>query len=219
VKSVPCSRRSARATVALVGEGYTWDVFVSYPRVAPIGPWVIDRFVPILETWLNAALPARPKIFVDQQMEVGGHWPSMLADSLRRSKVMVAIWAPPYFGSKWCMSEWHSMRAREQALGPQAPTLVYPLRFFDGETFPAEAKAIQCEDYTSFNRFPPGKTRPRSRLWNDFEQRIQTLSLNLSTRLATAPVWDSAWPLLHSPDPQFDTSLSFDQVSFRKVER
>jgi hypothetical protein len=194
---------------------YAYDLFVSYPRRAPIGDWVNDRFVPLLEKWLGAALPHAPRIFIDRAMESGTHWPSNLAESLLRSKHMLAVWAPPYFGSGWCMSEWQSMKLREQRLGlaaGMASGLVRAIRFFDGETFPADAKAIQADDYTPFNMFPPGKARLNNARFNRFEQAVQQLSLELANRIMASPPWDPTWPTMQSPSPQFDTSLPFEKI-------
>jgi hypothetical protein len=199
--------------------GYEWDVFVSYPRRDPIGPWVHDRFLPLLQRWLNAALPALPKIFVDEQMPGGVHWPSKLADALLRSRYMVAVLAPPYFGSGWCMSEWQTMKAREHKLGlghAGAPGLVRAIRFFDGDTFPAEVKAVQADDYTVYNSFPHGRAALTSRRYREFEKKVQALCGELASRIAAAPPWDSTWPVLRSPDPAFDSSLTFQHVALTR---
>ena len=202
--------------------GYEWDLFVSYPRREPIGPWVHDRFLPLLRRWLGAALPSAPRIFVDQQMANGVHWPSTLADALLRSKHMLAILAPPYFGSGWCMSEWRTMKQREAVLGlghGGAPGLVRVIRFFDGETFPAEVRAVQADDYTEYNKFPPGRGVLKSKRWGDFETKVQGLSLELAKRIAEPPAWDPSWPVLRSPDPEFDTSLTFNSVALSRGTR
>jgi hypothetical protein len=196
--------------------GYAWDLFVSYPRRDPIGPWVHDRLLPLLERWLGAALPDAPRIFVDERMTSGTHWPSTLSDALLRSKHMLAVWAPPYFGSGWCMSEWQTMKAREARLGlgrAGEVGLVRVIRFFDGETFPAEARAIQADDYTAYNKFPPGRATLRSKRYIEFETKIQRLSQELAGQIARCPPWDPAWPVMRSPDPAFDTSLTFDRVA------
>jgi hypothetical protein len=207
----------------LVGEmGYEWDLFVSYPRRDPIGPWVHDRFLPLLQRWLGAALPAPPRVFVDDRMASGTHWLSMLANTLLRSKHMLAVLAPPYFGSGWCMSEWQTMRQREAQLGlgrAGSPGLVRGIRFFDGETFPAEARAVQTDDYTVYNMFPPGRAALNSKRYRDFETRIQALSQELANQIRNPPAWDPGWPVLRSPDPTFDTSLTFDNVALTAEPR
>ncbi|HEU4728880.1 MAG TPA: toll/interleukin-1 receptor domain-containing protein [Kofleriaceae bacterium] len=202
--------------------GYEWDVFVSYPRRDPIGPWVHDRFLPVLQRWLNAALPSVPRIFVDEQMQGGAHWPSTLADALQRSRYMVAVLAPPYFGSSWCMSEWQTMKAREEQLGlgrAGSPGLVRAIRFFDGDTFPADARAVQADDFTCYNLFPPGRTPLKTRPYREFERKVQAMCQDLATRIAAVPPWDPSWPVMRSPDPAFDTSLSFQHVALTRDPR
>jgi len=202
--------------------GYVWDLFISYPRRAPIGPWVHDRFLPLLRLWLGAAMPTLPKIFVDAEIPSGSHWPSRLADALLRSKHMLAVVAPPYFGSSWCMSEWQTMKEREARLGlghGGAPGLMRVIRFFDGDTFPAEAKAVQADDYTAYNKFPPGNGVLKSKPYREFETRVQTLCLELAARIAAPPQWDASWPVLQSPQPQYDASLSFDSVALAGAKK
>ncbi len=202
--------------------GYEWDLFVSYPRRDPIGPWVHDRFLPLLRRWLGAALPATPRIFVDDQLESGTHWPSTLADALLRSKHMLAVLAPPYFGSGWCMSEWQTMREREARLGlgrAGVPGLMRVIRFFDGDSFPTEAKQVQADDYTVYNIFPPGKAALNCRRYRDFEKKIQALSQELANHIASPPAWDPGWPVLRSPEPTFDTSLTFKHVALTEEPR
>jgi hypothetical protein len=202
--------------------GYEWDLFVSYPRRDPIGPWVHDRLLPLLQRWLGAALPQVPEIFVDERMTSGTHWPSAISNALLRSKYMLAVWAPPYFASGWCMSEWQTMKEREARLGrgkAGAPGLVRVIRFFDGDTFPEEAKAIQADNYTEYNKFPPGKSTLRSRRYLEFETKIQTLSEELAKQIVESPPWDASWPIMQTPDPAFDTSLTFKSVALTAEPR
>jgi hypothetical protein len=197
---------------------YEWDVFVSYPRRHPVGPWVNDHLFPLLQKWLNAALQHPPRLFFDTQMEQGTHWPSTLAESLLRSRCMLAVWAPPYFGSPWCLAEWHSMLERQKLIGlggGTAPKLIVPVRFFDGDSFPQEAREIQDEDYRPFNAFPPGKSVVRSRAYRDFESKVQALATVVAQRIHAAPPWCSDWPLLRPPPPDAPTPIAFHQVGLR----
>ena len=201
--------------------GYEWDLFVSYPRRAPIGLWVCDRLLPVLKLWLGAAMPVAPKIFVDQdEIPNGAHWPSHLADALLKSKYMLAVLAPPYFGSGWCISEGNSMKEREARLGlghGGARGLMRVIRYFDGASFPPYAQSIQTDDYTAYNRFPNGKREPKSKLYNEFVAAVQTLSLDLAAQIADSPQWDPTWPVLASPDPNFSASLIFNNIALTGV--
>jgi TIR domain len=194
---------------------YQWDVFLSYPRRDPIGPWVHEHFHPLLKRWLGAAMPQVPKIFLDTQMESGTHWPSNLSQSLLCSRYMIAIWAPPYFGSSWCMAEWETMLARERALGLGVGTgvgLTHPIRYFDGESFPFAAKNVQAPDYSSYSSLPSGT---RSRLYRKFEEDMKALSLLLAQRISAVPPWDPTWPLVLPSQLQPEPSLPFDAVGLK----
>lgn len=195
---------------------YEWDIFISYPRRDPVGPWVNDHFYPLLQRWMGAAMPTTPRLFLDSQMDTGTHWPSNLSDSLHRSRYMVAIWAPPYFGSQWCLAEWKNMLKRQEKLGlgkGSKPGLIYPIRFFDGESFPIEARTTQADqDYTRFNSFPPGKVVLRSKAYKEFEDRIKALSLVLADRIQTVPPWSSSWPKVKGPAPMPAQSLPFAKI-------
>jgi hypothetical protein len=199
--------------------GYEWDLFVSYVRRDPIGPWVHDYLLPQLQRWLGAVLKETPRVFVDVRMENGVHWPSTLSDALLRSKHMLAIWAPPYFGSPWCMSEWRTMKAREDRLGlgrQGVPGLTHAIRFIDGDTFPDYARAIQTDDYSDYNTFTAGRGTERTKAYRNFERRVRDLSEKLALQIANSPPWDPEWPVMSSPDPDFDTSLTFDHVALKK---
>lgn len=96
---------------------YEYDIFLSYPRIDPIGSWVEYVFAPELRKWLRAELGERTVFQDTADIEPGQRWPQRLADALGRSRLMIAIWCPPYFTSKWCMAELETMRARERHLG------------------------------------------------------------------------------------------------------
>jgi hypothetical protein len=197
---------------------YDWDLFISYPRRDPLGPWVQDRLFPLLDRWLGAQMRSAPRLFIDTAMEDGTDWPSHLRESLHRSKYLVAVLAPPYFGSRWCVAEWHTMRQRQAFLGlgvGQVPGLIQPIRFIDGETFPQDAKDLQDghSDYQTFNTLPPGKKTPRSKGYKEFENKVQLLCERLAKRIAETPHWRDDWPRLERPpEPPASPRLSFAKV-------
>jgi hypothetical protein len=180
---------------------YEFDVFISYPRRDPVGPWVQDRLHPLLTRWLGASMIQPPRIFIDGAMEDGTNWPSNLSESLHRSKYMVAVLAPPYFGSAWCLSEWDTMRRRATSLGLGTGLqvgLIQPIRFIDGNSFPQEAQDLQDahSDYRDFNQLPLGAKPPKSKMHRDFEAE-----------------WRADWPRLERPPmPQPPSRLAFEKV-------
>jgi hypothetical protein len=152
-------------------------------------------------------------------MEDGTHWPSNLRESLHHAKYMVAVLAPPYFGSAWCLAEWETMQKRARFLDLGAgmtPGLIQPVRFIGGDSFPAEARAIQDgdSDYRPFNSLPPpSKATLRSRDYRRLELKVQSLAEKLAGRIAAAPPWRQEWPLLQVPvRPVVPPPLAFKQV-------
>ena len=117
-------------------DGYQFDVFVSYRRSGPgnAATWVRNYFHRMLEDCLADEL-GRTAVFIDSEVETGAVWPPLLREALARSKILVAVWSPPYFHSPWCLAEWRTMEARERALGGTA-RLVYPVRSPTGTTSP-----------------------------------------------------------------------------------
>lgn len=190
--------------------GYQWDVFLSYPRADPVGPWVRDYFFPLLSRWLGASTPHEPTVFFDSTMEGGVHWPSRLKNSLLRSRCLVAIWSPHFFRSRWCLAEWQSMRAREELLRigrGERPGLVCPVLFADGDCFPKEARETQhARDLRPYNIVNPAfrRTAKHGRL----EREVQILCDQLSSMIQAAPEWSPDWPVAEpEPEPEIRQSL------------
>jgi hypothetical protein len=127
---------------------YKYDIFLSYKREPPISDWVMNHFYPELKNWLASTMPREPQIFLDQLQETGVNWPIHLRQALLKSRCLVAVWAPQYFRSSWCLAEWHSMLAREKILGlctdGSTRGLVYPVIFQDGTHFPETAQRTLC---------------------------------------------------------------------------
>lgn len=108
------------------------------------------------------------------------------------------------------------MLKRQKQLGlgnGSKPGLIYPIRFFDGESFPKQAVATaEDQDYTRFNSFPPGKSTLRSKTYQEFEARIKALSLVLVERVQNVPPWNPNWPKVKTSTPTQLQSLPFAQV-------
>jgi hypothetical protein len=182
---------------------YEWDVFISYRRAGNVTGWVRNHFVDVLTRCLEDELDRPPRVFVDKGMEVGAYWPDELADALLRSRYMVAIWSPPYFTSSWCVAEWQSMRSREAVLGIPAPGvtmgLVYPVVFSDGDSFPAEARAVQSRLDLSQYGFPYEQFN-RTESYLEFHAKVRAIACDLAPRFAAVPAWDANWPICR-PEP------------------
>ncbi len=178
---------------------YTFDVFLSYSRKDPVLPWVRYFFKPLLEAWLRESMPEEPLIFRDEDsLETGTSWPLALQQGLHRSKVFVAVLSPSYFRSPWCRAEWKSFRQRENQLGLRTQGsvrgLIYPICFFDGDSFPPDAKDIQHRDLRSWNRASPAFQRTAA--YDEFISVMQNIAEELAALLRTVPDWREDFPIL-----------------------
>lgn len=181
---------------------YEYDVFLSYPRQGHSGDWVRNHFHAQLRGFLDQELVDAPRIYFDEQQAVGSNWPHNLRNALLRSKVLVAVWSPPYFRSEWCLAEWHTMRAREALLGlgsasrPQG--LIFPVVFWDGQNFPAEAQDTMWHDMSRFSL--PSPEFARTTDYVDFQRRMQEVAAAIARLLDTVPPWQDGWPV-RMPEP------------------
>ncbi len=170
---------------------------MSYRHETPVLDWGRNHFFPLLRQRLPAAMPATPRIFIDEDsIEKGARWPATLRKGLKTAKCMVAIWTPEYFRSSWCLTEWHSMRDRETQLGldPARAGLIYPIVFADGQHFPQEAKDTQSgKDFTDWN-YPHAVFR-QSTEYLKFDRAVQQLCQELADMIQRAPAWQQDFPV------------------------
>jgi hypothetical protein len=181
--------------------GYTYDVFLSYCRQGGTVPeWMRNHFHPTLSQCLFNELGREPRVFLDTQMiEEGDHWPSQLIEAHRRSRVLVAVWAPPYFQSRWCLAEWRTMLERQRLLG--RPGLIYPVVVHDGERFPPEARSTQGRDMKKW--LVPFQVFDQTPEYIEFHRQVAATAKDLYARLCRVPEWQPDWPVL-TPEPPPD---------------
>lgn len=195
---VDSGSRSGRRAVLAVPD-YTYDVFVSYRRsgAGNVREWVHNHFHPLLVDCLADVLPHQPDVFLDIGVETGAHWPSLLADTLQGSRMMVAVCSPQYFQSNWCQAEWATMSAREQVCGlarrGRPHGLIYPVVFSDGEHFPPEVATRQAYDLKSL-AFPHLAFK-HSHLYLDFHAHLQTIADEVAALLRKVPQRAPGWPV------------------------
>lgn len=181
----------------LVGLAYEWDVFVSYPRDGQAGTWVHNHFLPVLRECLNSVLPHQPRIFTDDELPTGGIWSDDLKRALLHSRLLVAVWTPPFFRSNWCMAEWESMLAREAALAGDRPPrgLVYPVVFSDGDHFTPRAKQTQHRRDLNAFAYPYPAFRD-SAAYLLFHDAMMDIAMEIEAHLRTIPAWCAGWPIV-----------------------
>lgn len=133
---------------------YEHHIFLSYRRSDEDWVrWTRENFGRALTSLLRPRL-GNVSIFIDDSIETGSSWPPHLAMNLSRSRLMVAILSRDYFQSNWCRLELALMRHREQLTQLRTPLnpsgLIIPIVIDDGECFPAEVQAMQCERLHQF---------------------------------------------------------------------
>lgn len=192
--------------------GYMYDVFVSYRRNGNVGDWVQNHLGPLLIRCLEDELPDKPEVFLDAQQDVGTIWPGNITHALSRSRLLLAVWSPSYFTSRWCLAEWQTILLRERALGIGGHTtgLVYPIRFSDGDSFPPEAQRVQQEASFKDWRIPYPHFKESIR-YLDFHQAVVRLAERLAERLPSCPAWQHDWPIAHVEEACTPT-LSFPRL-------
>ncbi|MFJ3670109.1 TIR domain-containing protein [Streptomyces sp. NPDC090106] len=177
---------------------YEFDVFVSYSRSAGnVCEWVWNHFYPALKRCLEDEI-GKAEIFIDRQLEehIGTPWPDQIASSLGRSKLLVPVLSAPYFQSPWCTAEWATMEEREQRV--QGNTLILPVVFADGTSFPAEVQRRQLHrEFKDYN--VPYPKYQESEAYPHFHKEVQRLSELIAGRLAEVPDWCADWPALRPP--------------------
>lgn len=188
----------------MLANGYQHDLFLSYSRKGNSYGWVHNHFYPLLRDSMTDLLPGPPAIFIDKNIDVGARWPTSLAAALKRSRILVAVWSGPYFYSPWCTAELRSMLRRGHCLGMGSEenpiTLIYPVVFADGDSFPPEARAIQARmDLRKWAYSQP--QFKDTAMYLEFQDVVKVVADELVQRLANAPPWQADWPTVR-PRPR-----------------
>ncbi len=174
---------------------YRHDVFLSYPH-GFIEDWVRDIFLPLFQWHIEGALGYAPNIFYDRAgIVTGDSWPLRLKQALACSRCLVAIWAPSYFNSEWCMRECSVMLDRERQLKYRTvknPSgLILPVNVSDGDSFPGFAKTIQyfdCRDYAIV-----GAGFTKTKRYVEFQLKLKSWAPEVAEVIKRAPQWKSKW--------------------------
>jgi hypothetical protein len=189
---------------------YDYDAFFSYKRDLESDDWH-ERVKNKLIFWLKQELQ-RPdvKIFFDtEEIRTGMRWQQKLATALKKSRCIVCVWSPLYFQSKWCISEWKTFVGREALTNCD---LVMPASYFDGETFPPDAKAKQFLDFSKFTSTMP-------KFWDtatavDFENQVlKPFARDLATLIRNAPPYQDGFPVVEVPDHQVETEGTIGRIA------
>jgi len=173
---------------------YDFDVFISYKRGRLREEWLNTIFRPHFEEQLEEAIGKKPTIFIDSiDIPPGVEWPDYLATALSKSRCMVAILSPSYFGSEWCLKEFKAMYFRQNELRKKnllAKDHAVILPFVKQgpmEAFPDFIDRIQLLDYSRFNIV--GEGFKNTTLYVEMQQKIQQDARKTATMIKAAPEW------------------------------
>ncbi len=182
--------------------GYEFDVFISYRRSGNPHNWMRHNFLQRFRDCLDDHLTDEPTVFIDEEMDRGTNWPLRLQNALNRTKIMVAVFSPQYFRSRWCLAEWHTMAERERLLGlnseEQPQGLIYPVVFSDSENFPEYVRDRAWRDLKQWNS--PDLVFQQTPKWTEFHEQVESIAMDLAKLLPRVPDWRPDWPT-HRPEP------------------
>lgn len=171
--------------MALHAMSYEHDIFFSYKRDPRTDHWY-QQVEEKLRLWVGHERGTDPVIWVDKlSLPSGAQATPEIHNALKRSKCMVSFWTPPYFRSKWCMTEWSTFLHRGDKFNRP---LILPASVYDGDTFPPRARDTQHEKFNDY--FKPVKI-----FWEDpralhFEDQLKAFAVRLAAMLDTAPPFE-----------------------------
>jgi len=184
---------------------YKYDVFLSYTREFS-APWVDRYFLPLFRWLLQDSLGRDPEVYsVDHETPRNDDSPLYLREVLARSRCLVPVWSPSYFGSSWCRYECIAMIHREYEAGfrtPQNPNgLILPVVASDGRGFPdyAHDLALQfnCRDFVI-----PARRFDDTERYMDFRDQMTSWIRHVATAIEQAPPWRKDWLYLDFSVPE-----------------
>lgn len=189
---------------------YLYDMFFSYKRDEQTNSWHAE-VVAKIKYWLSQEIDSTEvRIFFDtESIETGDRWHEKIAESLKKSKCLVAIWSPDYFRSRWCLSEWKSFLSREEKYNLKG-TLIVPARCHDGKRFPDLAQQTQSEDFRPY--FSTMDFFWKTEDAYVFEkEKLKSFATTIASRIKSAPNFNAEFPV-EMVDPQ-------DVPSFQRITR
>lgn len=188
--------RVERATpwgIAVDGEGYRYDVFISYRRN---DYWA--NFVKYLANELNGQLTAnRPEgggVFLDvTQIKYGADWPAHLATELSASRLFVPLLWNEYFYGKdtWCQAEMSMMLSRQaqQDESAEGASLIFPIEVLPTD-MPRELSTFQTLNIQDAANAHITAQTPEAR---SLYRELRPFVAHLGEAASRAPAYDPSW--------------------------
>jgi hypothetical protein len=207
---------------------YLYDIFVSYEKDWLMNNWLKDSFLPFLQTWVRMTVPeacgrpALPIFFDRSQVEIdfptdlklqlagidpGADWNESLQKALQHSRCLVAVLNPPYFFSPWCTLEWQSFRKRAERSGK---TVIIPVVYYDGSSFPLDAQSPQRIDLTQFAL--DGEALRKGKLYGEFQLTMKLLAQRIAAAVKDAPSFET-WELADAPAPSPEPQIGLTRFA------
>jgi len=181
---------------------YEHDLYLSYPRSALTTEWMVEHFLPLMQARLELERGTQTDIFFDRaEITAGMEWVETQRRALLRSRLLLGIWSPSYFASRWCLAEFATFRRRSEL---EYRNLIVPITIHGGASFPAEAQTTQWFDFREF--MIVGKAFNRSEKYLDFEDVVRKLCGHIASQLKNVPQFDSSWPIVEPKDEAVTTA-------------
>jgi hypothetical protein len=199
---------------------YEHDIFLSYRRSDDDWVrWTRENFARALKSLLRVRL-GQVRVFIDESIETGSSWPNSLAMSLSRSKILLAVLSRDYFLSDWCRLELAVMQHREQLTNFRTSSnpsgLIIPVVIDDGNCFPTEVQAMQCEPLHQFaNPFMRIDSPRQEALAEHIKEK---LCPNIEHMLEHAPAFDPTWEeIVHDQFQDTFQKISMSQTTVPSI--
>jgi cellulose biosynthesis protein BcsQ len=191
--------------------GYEYDLYFSYARSELTTEWVDRQLLPLMQKHLEFELAETVKVFFDRaQITAGQDWAGAQRRALLQSRLLLAIWSPQYFKSRWCLAEFETFRRRSQLVDRN---LIVPLTVHNGELFPPEALAMQWADFKEFMIVGRAFNRMTER-YVRFEEAVGNLCRQIKSQLNSVPAFNPKWPIIE-PKDQITNNLAIPRFSAR----
>jgi hypothetical protein len=177
---------------------YKYDVFVSYLREPEIVAWC-DLTIPHVKHWLREELGGREVTFFEGELSGrdGKGLSEAARDALVNSACLLPFWSPTYFYSAACYREWRSFVLRQELIlerDKREHGLIKPIKIWDGEHFPPEAR--QMEQFDASKYTPPVYGFEKTKLGGKFLRRlVREYVPSLASAVRDAPSFEQGWPV------------------------
>ena len=103
------------------------------------------------------------------------------------------------------------MEARAHSLGVDPGTVLFPLRFQDGDHYPDEARARQSKDVSRWTSACDG-FHGSAREW-ELEQQVKDWCKELAAKIARVPAWRPDFPVVLTTKPSTHAAFGVPRLA------